>query len=227
MSPTSAAFLGISLLSASVAAATQEQAVGEFSSVQISSGIHATVEIGPRRPVRIEADDQVLQAVELRVEGDELHVGFRPGTRWTGEHRVQVTIQTPQLRAVGGSGGSEVRASFNRGSDAEISASGGSVMNVRGVDAARLGVHGSGGSVINLSGSADSLSLHLSGGSELHGRDLSVKDIDVQGSGGSQGELRADGRVRGSLSGGSGLHIRGRATTRVATSGGSEVNVQD
>src|SRR5438105_2637947 len=57
--------------------------------------------------------------------------------------------------------------------------------------------------------------------------DLSVKDVDLQASGGSEGELRANGRIRGSLSGGSELHVRGGAKAKVATSGGSSVEIED
>jgi hypothetical protein len=81
--------------------------------------------------------------------------------------------------------------------------------------------------VFTLQGSADVLRLDLSGGSQLHGADLAAKDVDVNASGGSQGELRANGRIRGSLSGGSELHVRGGARARVATSGGSSVEVED
>jgi hypothetical protein len=227
MSLRMAVLAGVSLVSAAALARTEDREVGAFSSVHVASGIYASVEIGPRRPAKIEADDEVLPYVELRMEGDELHVGFKPHTSFRSEHRVRVTLQTPELRAVSGSGGSEVRATLTRGNEAGIQASGGSVMKVRGADVARLRVQASGGSVLDVAGSADALDLQLSGGSQLHGRDLEVKDVDVQASGGSGAELRADGRIRGNLSGGSQLHVRGRANTRVATSGGSEVTVDD
>jgi len=88
-------------------------------------------------------------------------------------------------------------------------------------------VHGSGGAQLDVQGRADSLDLQISGGTRLHGRDLSVKDVDLQASGGSEGDLRANGRIRGSLSGGSELHVRGGAKARVATSGGSSVEIED
>jgi hypothetical protein len=227
MSTRTMVLAAISLVSAAAAARTEERQVGDFSAVHIESGIHATVEVGPRRPIRIEADDAVLPLVEVRVEGDELRIGFKPNARWTGERPVRVSIQTPQLRGASASGGSEVRATFTRGNDAEVQASGGSVIKARGIDAARLSVQGSGGAVLEIVGVADALDLQLSGGSQLHGRDLSVKDLSVQASGGSEVELRADGRVRGNLSGGSQVHVKGRATAKVNTSGGSELTVDD
>jgi hypothetical protein len=54
-----------------------------------------------------------------------------------------------------------------------------------------------------------------------------VRNVRIEGSGGSEAELRANGRISGSLSGGSELHIRGNASSRVATSGGSSVEFDD
>src|SRR5438132_3092623 len=89
-----------SLSSAAALARGEDRDVPGFSAVSVAAGIRASVEIGPRRPVHIEADDEVLPLVETRVEGGALHVGCKPDTRLSGEHRVTVTIQTPQLRTV-------------------------------------------------------------------------------------------------------------------------------
>lgn len=217
----------VSLLSAAALARTEDREVPEFDSLQVAAGIRATVEIGPRRSVRVEADDETLRLVEVRVEDGALHLGFRPEAHLRGDHRVSVSIQTPQLRAIAASGGSVVRAALTRAEESSLQASGGSELHVRGVDANHLSVQGSGGSVFEIDGRASTLDLQMSGGTRLEGRNLSLEDVLVQASGGSQGELRADGRIRGSLSGGSELHVRGSAKARVAASGGSSVDIED
>lgn len=220
-------FATVSLVSAAALARTEDREVPEFDAVQVASGIRATVEIGPRKPVRLEADDDVLPLLDVRVEDGALRVGFKPDTHFQGNHRVSVSIQTPRLRAVAASGGSVVRATMTRAEESALLASGGSELHLRGVDADRLSVQGSGGSVLELDGRAATLDLQISGGTRLLGRNLSVKDVVVQASGGSQGELRADGRIRGSLAGGSELHVRGAAKAKVAASGGSSVEIDD
>ena len=216
----------LSLVSAAAFARTEDRDVPEFDALSVASGIRATVELGPRS-VRVDADDDVLSLVETRVEDGTLQVRFKPHSHLHGDHRVAVTIRTPRLRAVAASGGSFVRATFTRAGQAAIEASGGSELHLRGLDAERLTVQGSGGSILELAGRAGTLDLQMSGGTRLLGHDLSVKDVSLQASGGSQGEVRADGRIRGSLSGGSELHVRGAARATVATSGGSSVEVDD
>jgi hypothetical protein len=220
-------FVSLLLLSTAALARSEDRDVPQFDAVHISSGMRANITIGPRRPVHIEGDDEALSRLELVVEDGELTARFKEGSWMGGEHSVRLTIQTPQLRGVGASGGSIIKAEFSRGDRAEAQASGGSEIHARGVDAARLSAQASGGSIVELSGRADAFDLQLSGGSQLHGRDLSVRDLDVQGSGGSEAELSASGKIHGGLSGGSQLHARGGAHVRVSTSGGSQVDVDD
>ena len=225
---TQVAVLSVVLLTASgLLAAAEDREVPSFDSVHVASGIRATVEIGARKPVHLEADKELLEVIETRVEDGTLHVGFKPRAHVWNTGEVTVSIQTPQLHAVAGSGGAVVRATFTRSTDSAISASGGSELHVRGVDARELAVEGSGGAVLDVAGRADQLSLQLSGGSHFDARQFEAKNVAVQGSGGSVAELRASGKVRGALSGGSEMHVRGGARASVATSGGSEISVDD
>jgi len=50
----------VSLSSTAALARAEERNVPDFNAVNVASGIRATVEIGPRRPVRVEAEDDLL-----------------------------------------------------------------------------------------------------------------------------------------------------------------------
>ena len=214
----------VALASGAAFAASEDRTVPAFSAVHVSSGMRATVRIGPLQPVHVEASKDVLPLIETVVEDGALKVRFKEHTSIHDDEGVRLTIQTPELHAVGASGGSIVDAAFTRGQRAELHASGGSEIHARGVDAGELEAHASGGAALTVAGCAGRLALHLSGGSQFHGRDFSAKDADVHGSGGAEVELNASGNVEGSLSGGSQLHVKGGAATRIATSGGSEVS---
>ena len=221
-------FALLALSSSAASAAAQDRQVADFESVSVCCGMRATMRIGPRRSVHVEGDEESLAALETEVDKGELKFRFRSGTRLSGDHQgVRITLQTPTLRAIAASGGSEVQAELTRSAQSAVAASGGSVMKLRAVDAGELSVEASGGSVLTVSGRADRLDLQLSGGSEMHGRDLAIKDVHVQGSGGSRAELRASGQLRGALSGGSELRVTGGAQARVSTSGGSSVEAGD
>jgi hypothetical protein len=205
----------------------QTRDVPAFHAVSVESGIHATISIGPRRPLELRGDEKTLALVETTVEDGELRIGFKPHRWLISMHDVQVVIQTPELTGIVASGGSDVRAELIFAPTIEIAASGGGEVHARGVDAESLRLHGSGGAVIEVSGRAGEARVQMSGGTHVKGSSLSVRNVRIEGSGGSEAELRANGRISGSLSGGSELHIRGNASSRVATSGGSSVEFDD
>jgi hypothetical protein len=205
----------------------QTREVPAFHSVSVESGIHATISIGPRRPLELQGDEKVLALVETTVEDGELRIGFkRHKWHWTTSD-VHVVIQTPELQRIEASGGSHVEGEMSGGSEMEIGASGGGEVHARGIDTKSLRLSGSGGAVLEVSGRADEAAIEMSGGTEVKGAGLSVRNVRIEGSGGSEAELRANGKIRGSLSGGSELHIKGNASSRVATSGGSSVEFDD
>jgi hypothetical protein len=208
-------------------AATEDRDVGKFDSIHVATGIRATVSIGPRTPVRVEADKEVLPLVETHVEGGTLHVGFKPHTRLFNPGEVTVSAQTPELHAAAASSGAMVKATLTKSDESGLDASSGGEIRVRGIDARKLVAKASGGGVLQAAGRADVVELRLSGGAHFAGSQLDARDVDVQGSGGAQAELHATGNVRGSLSGGSEMQVRGGARASVATSGGSEVSVDD
>ena len=205
----------------------QTRDVPAFHAVSVESGIHATISIGPRRPLELRGDEKTLAQVETTVEDGELRIGFKPHRWFLSMHEVEVTIQTPELTGIGASGGSHVRAELTGAPEIDIAASGGGEVHARGVNAEKLRLQGSGGAVVEVSGKADEARIQMSGGTHVDGQNLSVRNVRIEGSGGSEAELRANGRISGSLSGGSELHIRGNASSRVATSGGSSVEFDD
>jgi hypothetical protein len=215
------------LVSASALAASQDRDVPAFDSIHVASGIRASVSVGPRKPLHVEADDEVLPLVETHVEDGTLHIDFRPHSRLRSIGEVIVTAQTPELHGVAASGGATVRASLTKAGETALAASGGGEIRARGVDARTLVAKATGGSVLQVAGRAESVELNLSGGSHFDGPQLEARDVEVHGSGGAVAELRASGNVRGGLSGGSEMRVRGGARTSVSTSGGSEISVDE
>src|SRR5438067_10529798 len=144
-----AVLAGILFAASAALAAAEDREVPAFDSVHVASGIRATVAVGARKPVHLEADEDVLETIETRVEDRTLHVGFKPRSRIWSSGEVTVSIQTPELHAVAGSGGAVVRATFTRWPDCAIAASGGSELHVSGVDARQLAGGGLGGAILD------------------------------------------------------------------------------
>lgn len=227
-----AAALALALFAAGIPEAqakSEEREVGPFTGVHVASGIRALVEIGPRRPLKLEGSEEALARVEVKIEDGQLHIGYkrsRGWSSWGNDGDVRVTITTSEVRELSASGGAQIRAALSsnpRGDEFLIEVSGGGEAHVTGLETKRLEASGSGGAVLELSGRTEELRLDLSGGSVCKGKALQTRDLRISGSGGAVATVQASGEAKGSLSGGSQLHLKGGAKSRVRTSGGSDV----
>jgi hypothetical protein len=189
--------------------------------------MRATVEIGPRGPVEIEADDNLLPLIETEVVDGRLEIRFQRFSNIWGSGGVHIQVRAPVFRYLGASGGAEIVAELEPVEELEVKASGGAEVHARGIDVARLSASGSGGADLELSGVAQRLTLRMSGGTKVKAGRLSARAVRVSGSGGSTAEVRASESLKGELSGGSGVHLIGNASSRVSTSGGSSVDYDD
>jgi hypothetical protein len=174
-----------------------------FDSVDVSGGIER-VSIRPCEggcsAVRVTADDNLLDLVEVRVDDGELEVDV---DGWV-DPRVPIVVQVKaaSLRGVEASGGTTVVANGFSSEAFEVDASGGSTVDVDG-DLGDVEVEASGGSTVSFVGYARAVRAELSGGSTLRAGLLDAQAMEVDASGGSWAEVCASGDVRVEASGGS------------------------
>jgi hypothetical protein len=197
--------------------------VPEFHAVRVAAGIRVALEIGPRKPLELSGDADVLPLVVTEVVDGELRIHFVQTERISARRGVEVRVAAPRLDWVAAEGGSRIGGQVAKIESLSIDASGGATVELSGLDAAVLSAGGSGGATLNLSGRAARLTLDLSGGSIVRAERLEAGEVRLHGSGGCTGEITARDQVSGELSGGSRLRIRGKAHARVSTSGGSSV----
>ncbi len=179
--------------------------VPEFSGVQVASGIHAAVRFGAPQRVVLLGDKDLLTHVVTEVTGGRLVVKMDGKPAQGGGVKVEIT--SPRIEFLGGSGGSEVRASEVAGEHCEVKLSGGSTAMA--------------------DGQVRSLSVAVSGGGQANLGHLTAASVTIQMSGGSHGQVVASKEITGALSGGSELSVlHSPAARRIATSGGSKVRYE-
>ena len=174
-----------------------------FDAVQVSGGIDR-VSIRPCEgdcaAVRVTADDNLLDRIEVEVDDGELEIEL---DGWVEPSLpIVVQVKAESLREVEASGGSQVRATGFVAGEFEVDASGGSSVDVDG-ELGDLEVEASGGSTVSFVGYAGHVEAELSGGSTLRAGLLDAQTMDVDASGGSWAEVCASGDVRIEASGGS------------------------
>ena len=148
------------------------------------------------------SDDNILDRLEVEVDGDVLSLGLPPGFFTTSRLEAEVTM--PEIREVNASGGSRVSLDgFVEEQDAfrTVVSGGGRISGE--IHAERIEVSLSGGARAELSGSGERLSLSISGGGTGALEDLAVETVDADLSGGSQATVNVSEALDATASGGS------------------------
>jgi len=199
-------------------------AVADFHGVDVSSGMVATVAIGPTA-VRIEADEAVLPYVHTRVVNGELKVWVeRSGVHFRSMGPIVATLVTPQLDGIEASGASEVTAAMTPSKSCALETSGASKVKVTGLACEALAVESSGASHINAVGTAEKIEITASGASTVGVRQVTATTVSVEGSGGAEVRAFASTTLNAELSGGTSLYVSGKPGQRsVEASGGASI----
>jgi hypothetical protein len=181
--------------------------------------------IGPKAPIRISADDNLLPLVTTEVKNGRLIVGFKDNTTIDTKNPLKVTITTPKPDFLGASGAADVTAKVAASESFEIEASGASQANVSGIETSKLVVKASGASRMTMAGRAKSAKVELSGASQIHSKELTTEELHADLSGASHGDVQATASVRADLSGASSLNVAGNPPKQaVETSGASSIS---
>ncbi|MBN2556382.1 MAG: DUF2807 domain-containing protein [Anaerolineales bacterium] len=212
--------------------AGEDYDLDDFSSVDVCCGMELFIQTGAPEAIHIEAEDNILEALEVRLNGDTLVVDFGMiiGFLDVQETRpIQVFVTLPELTGIEVSGGGALSAQDIQGerlslnlsggsraylegisvSDFLIESSGGGTYEIRSLQAESLALDASGGGKITLYGTVSDLTATLSGGSELDGDGLLSHNAVLDISGGGRSSLSVSDTLRVDLSGGSRLDYFG------------------
>ena len=216
--------------------------ITDFSRIKICCGFELKVTPADTYSIQIEANEAVLERIEVEKRGDKIEIGI--DSVFLHRYRSpRVTVTMPELRGLYLSGASEGDATgFSSSGDFEVNLSGASelymdveadyfICDMSGASevsgylkATSCDVNLSGASQIELSGSGGNIKLEASGASDTDLENFTVNDAKIDFSGASDGSLEINGRLDVDLSGASSLEYSGNPTLgEIDLSGGSEL----
>jgi hypothetical protein len=206
-------------------AATTPVAARGFTAVSTSAGISVEIASSSDWNVELIADRQAVGRIIVEVRGSTLWIGLRAGTfaraRWLASQS-RVAIAMPALDRLDVSGGSLARLGVEQPDrDLAVTLTGGSDL-AGSLSCAALALTASGGSVAEIRGTARSVKIEASGGAKLKLTGFETPSMDASLSGGSTAAVAVSQRLAVVAGGGSGLSFRGDARVESqALSGGS------
>ncbi len=179
----------------------ETRTTGEFNEIVVSRGLNVYISQGDVTKVVVKADENLLEIIETRTEGDKLVVTAKENIRRAESKKVFVT--TPKITEIKSSSGSNVYSETKiTAKDLELSTSSGSNMtleiNAENVDASassgsniklqvesrRLESSASAGSNIKIEGTSDFFSAKVSSGANIKAKDLTTEKCESNASSG-------------------------------------------
>lgn len=194
-----------------------------FSRVDVSHAFKLELTAGTSEQVTIEADDNLLDRLDIHQSGDELYLGLKPGTT-VRQATLRARVTTPQLTALKASGATSVHLTgFQSALPFRLEVSG--AAHVEGdIKTGDTEMKISGASEVNLKGGAGKMKLEASGASHAKLADYRAGDALVHASGASSAEVTADGALEAEASGASSVHYGGSPRrVRESASGASSI----
>jgi hypothetical protein len=197
-----------------------------FTKVDVSSAFRVAVNQSGEYGVEVTIDENLRDHLDVRVSGDTLYVGLRPGITFTsGPNQLSATINMPALEALTLSGASRATVKGFESNDAFRAELSGASKLQGDLSAGDVWMEVSGASNVALRGEGNALKLLASGASSVDLSQFTVTDADVQLSGASQAQVNMDGTLDANLSGASKLTYKGNVTLgHLETSGASSIN---
>lgn len=202
----------------------ENRKVKDFDKVEVSRGMNVYISQGERSKVVVKADENLLDAIETKTEGDVLIIRATKNIRSATSKKVFIT--TPHIEEIEASSGSNVFSETAlKFKNLKISASSGCNFNLR-INSEFAEFSASSGSNIKLEGKTNSFKGKASSGSNIKAENLKSENCEVKASSGSNIWITAKNDFDADVSSGGNIFVYGnpKNTNIEKSSGGNVIN---
>lgn len=204
--------------------------VGEFSGIQVSTGVNLVFKQENTTSVKVIADADKLQYIITRVEGGILKVYVdNKGQKNLKFKNLSVNVSSPRMdnikassgalftaispvrennMSIDASSGAMVKGMFDVSNNARVEASSGTSIKVE-VNAKNVMVKGSSGSDTNIEGRAGSAAFDISSGALCKGENFSADHVEAESTSGGSLSINASRTLKAKASSGGMIRYRG------------------
>jgi hypothetical protein len=194
--------------------------LGSFDRIEVSGMASIELSQGDRDVVTVTGDSDAVRGVQLEVTRGELRVNSRDSWKFWNRSAVLLQVQVRDLRHIGISGASEVRAARPMRCDQlGVSISGEGSVRLDDVQATQLAFDISGAGDASVGGRADDFKLSIAGKGKVNAERLKATRASVSVSGVGSADVWATDQLRISISGVGTVNYWGQPAVQRSSSG--------
>lgn len=180
---------------------TQEIDLEQFTTIGLSIPATVNIKKGNQSQVTIEAQQNIIDAIERDVDGDGWDITFGDNVRAKNFKDITIYITIPTIRALAVAGKGEIVVA-----DA-----------FEGLDELKLAIAGSGD--ITFNGSATYAKVSIAGNGDVNAENLKVQDCKVSIAGSGDCTIEVSGELKVSIAGSGDVRYKGSPKVSVSTVG--------
>ena len=203
---------------------TENRTAGTFTGVDVGGNFDLYVKQDSTRSVRIEADENLMQYIEVKMDGDKLVVQPKDGYNLSGSKQIKVYVSSPVLNKLEASGACDIIGE-NKITSTEtmyIDLSGASDVKLE-LKAPKVETTSSGAGSISLKGETKDFSVDGSGSTDINCFELMAENTTVELSGAGDAQVFASVKLDVQVSGAADVKYKGNATVNQSVSGAGSV----
>ena len=198
----------------------EERAVGSFEEVEFGTVGSLFVELGDQEHLLIEAEDNLMEYIEVDTRGDTLEIGMPQGIVIVPTEGVNFYLTVVDLEAVHLTGLGSIELPDLQTTRFEINISGAGDIDLEELDASQLDVSISGlGNLTVEDGEVEEQEIHISGGGDYNAGDLESIRTEVYLSGLGSATVRVEEHLSVDISGAGSVEDYGSASVDQNVSG--------
>lgn len=195
-----------------------------FDGIDVGGAMDIYLTQGSDYSVRIVADENLHEYIEVRKEGSKLHIQPANNTNLDATGKIKVYVTAPVFNKIEVSGACNIQSETKLSSDddIDINLSGASNADLE-VNSPSIKVEASGASDVSLRGETKDLAIDGSGSTNVKAFELLSENADVEISGAGDVEVYASVKLKAHSSGASNIRYKGNPAVESHKSGAGSI----
>lgn len=196
----------------------ESRAVDNVSSVQLAMDGTLHITVGDAGPLRIEAEDSLLEYIETGVSGGKLAIETRPGINLRPSRPMNYFLAVEEMDAITVTSSGDVVVGDLRSDSLSVRISSSGNVSIDSLDGTTLQVDiSSSGNLEIMGGQVQDQDINISSSGEYHAEDLASREVDVTLTSSGTATLRVSDRLDGRLSSSGDVYYIGNPEVDVRT----------
>lgn len=201
---------------------SQTRSINDINGVELHSSFDVILIEGSPSNVKIEAEENIIQYIDLHVENNVLNIRTKDNVWLRTKKGVKIYVTAPSFSRVANTGSGDITAETRISSDSRLTIRSSGSGNIKlEADAPEVEASISGSGDIKLSGETKQFHGKSTGSGDIRAMDLKSEEADVRSSGSGDIDIYSSLKVNSSISGSGDIRYKGGASVVSSSKSGS------